>query len=60
MNHEQQRHEKHEHERKEKQAHERQVESDFSKPGRPSVRPVWFLVIGIVLSLVALVIWMQV
>jgi len=58
MDHEQKRHEKHEHERKEKQAHERQSEVEFSKPG-PTIRPTWFLAIGLVLTVVALLIWWQ-
>lgn len=56
MDHEQQRHEKHEHDRKDKQAHERQSEDQFSKPG-PTIRPLWFLVLGIVVTMTALVIW---
>jgi hypothetical protein len=60
MNHEQKRHERHEHDRKEKRAGERRAEADFAKPGRPAVRPLWFLAAGIVLSLVALLIWMRV
>jgi hypothetical protein len=60
MNHEQHRHEQHEQERKEKRAHERQTEAEFSKPGKPAMRPVWVLVVGIVLSLLALFIWMRV
>ena len=58
MDHEQKRHEKHEHERKEKQAHEREAERNFSKPG-PTVHPLWFLAVGIVLTLIALFVWMQ-
>jgi hypothetical protein len=57
MDHEQKRHEKHEQERKGKQAHERQAEENFSKPG-PTVHPLWFGVIGVVLTLVAIGIWM--
>jgi hypothetical protein len=56
MQREQERHEKHEKEREEKQAEERQSEQQFSKPG-PTVHPLWFLAIGFVLTLVALVIW---
>jgi hypothetical protein len=56
MDHEQKRHEKHEHERKEKQAHERQAEEQFSRPG-PTIQPMWFLVIGVVLTMIAMVIW---
>lgn len=59
MDHEQKRHEKHEEERKHKQAEERQSEQRFSQPG-PTIRPLWFLVLGIVLVLTALVIWWQV
>ncbi len=57
MDHDQKRHEKHEQERKVKQSHERQSEANFSKPG-PTVRPLWFGVIGVILALVALAVWM--
>ena len=56
MEHEQKRHEKHEEDRKEKQAEERQSERRFSLPG-PTIRPLWFLALGFVLVLTALVIW---
>ena len=56
MDHEQKRHEKHEQERKEKQSEERESERQFSKPG-PTVRPLWFLVLGIVLVMTAILIW---
>jgi type VI protein secretion system component VasF len=56
MDHEQKRREQHEHERKEKQAHERQSEERFSKSGA-MIRPLWFLVLGIVLTMIALFIW---
>lgn len=59
MEHEQKRHEKHEKQREEKQAHERLSEKEFSKPG-PTIRPLWLLVVGIVLTLCALFIWMRV
>jgi cytoskeletal protein RodZ len=59
MDHEQKRREKHEKEREEKQAHERQSEQEFSKPG-PTVRPLWLLAIGIVLTLAALLVWMRI
>jgi hypothetical protein len=59
VDHQQQRHERHEHERAEKRAEERRSEAAFSKPGRPAVRPLWFLAAGIALSLVALLIWMR-
>ena len=58
MDHDQKRHEKHEQERKEKQAHERMSEENFSKPGA-TIWPLWFLVIGSVMVIAALVIWMQ-
>jgi cytoskeletal protein RodZ len=58
MDHEQARHEKHEQDRKQKQAEERQSEQQFSKPG-PTIRPLWFLALGFVLVLIALVIWWQ-
>ena len=58
MNHEQNRHENHEQERKEKQLDERQSEEQFSKPG-PTIRPLWFLALGIVLTMTALFIWWQ-
>lgn len=57
MEHEQKRHEKHEEGRKEKQAEERQSEQRFSLPG-PTIRPLWFLVVGMALVLTALGIWM--
>jgi hypothetical protein len=59
MDHEQQRHEKHEEGRKEKQAAERQSEKRFSLPG-PTIRPLWFLALGFVLTVTALLIWWQV
>lgn len=59
MDHKQKRHDRHEHERKLKQMQARQREADFSKPNRASIWPVWFLVIGIVGSLIALFIWMR-
>jgi type VI protein secretion system component VasF len=58
MEHEQIRHEKHEEDRKQKQAEERQSERRFSLPG-PTVRPLWFLALGIVLVMTALFIWWQ-
>jgi hypothetical protein len=58
MNHEQKRHEKHEQERKEKQADERYSEEQFSKPG-PTIHPLWFLALGIILTMTALLIWWQ-
>lgn len=58
MNHEQNRHEKHEEDRKVKQAEERRSEQRFSLPG-PTIRPLWFLFLGFVLVLTALVIWWQ-
>ena len=58
MEHEQKRHEKHEEERKQKQIEERQSEQRFSLPG-PSVRPLWFLALGLVLTMTALFIWWQ-
>jgi len=59
MEHEQKRHEKHEEGRKEKQAEERQSEQRFSLPG-PTIRPLWFLALGLVLTLTALFIWWRV
>ncbi len=59
VDHEQKRQEHHRLERQEKQAHERQKEEQFSKPG-PTVRPLWFLAAGILLTLVALAIWMRI
>lgn len=59
MDHEQKRHEKHEHERKEVQAEERKSEKEFSRPG-PTIRPLWFLALGIVLTMAALFIWWQI
>jgi len=59
MDHDQKRHEKHEQERKEKQAHERMSEQNFSKPG-PTIRPLWFLAIGALMVIAALVVWMRV
>ena len=56
MEHEQKRHEKHEETRKEKQSEERQSEQRFSLLG-PTIRPLWFLALGFVLVLTALVIW---
>jgi len=57
--HRQEKHqEEHRIERQEKQAHERQSERAFSRPG-PTIRPLWLLVGGIVLTLVALFIWMR-
>jgi hypothetical protein len=58
MNHEQKRHEKHEQERKEKQADQRHSEEQFSKPG-PTIHPLWFLALGIILTMTALLIWWQ-
>jgi hypothetical protein len=58
MERQQERHEKHEKQREEKQATERQSEQRFSEPG-PTVRPLWFLLAGILLTLVAMVIWWQ-
>jgi hypothetical protein len=58
MNHEQTRHEKHEQGRKEKQLHERLSEEQFSKPG-PTIRPLWLLAAGIILTMTALFIWWQ-
>ena len=59
MEHEQQRHEKHEEQRQQKQAEERQSEQRFSLPG-PTVRPLWVLALGFVLTLIALFIWWRV
>jgi hypothetical protein len=59
MDHEQKHHEKHEQDRHEKQAHERQSEEQFSKPG-PTIRPLWFLALGIILTMTALFIWWQI
>jgi hypothetical protein len=59
MEHEQKRQEHHRLDRQEKQAHERQSEQQFSKPG-PGVRPLWFLLTGILLTVAALVIWMRI
>jgi hypothetical protein len=58
MDHEQKHQEKQRLERQEKQAHERESEKQFSKPG-PTVRPPWFLAVGILLTCVALFIWMR-
>ena len=58
MEHEQIRHEKHEEDRKQKQAEERQSERRFSLLG-PTIRPLWFLALGIVLVMTALFIWWQ-
>ena len=58
MDRQQKHQEEHRVERQEKQAHERQSEENFSRPG-PTVRPLWFLVGGIFLTLVALLIWMR-
>jgi hypothetical protein len=58
MDHEQKHQEKHRLERQEKQTHERESEKQFSKPG-PTVRPLWFLVGGILLTVIALFIWMR-
>ena len=44
-------------ERQEKQAHERQAEKQFSQLG-PTIRPLWLLVLGGGLVLIALLIWM--
>jgi hypothetical protein len=55
VEHQQERHERHEHER----AEERRSEGEFSKPGKPAARPLWFLVAGVVLSLAALAIWVR-
>jgi hypothetical protein len=60
VDHQQERHEQHEHERAEKRAEERRSEAEFSKPGKPAVRPLWLLVAGVLLSLLALIIWMRV
>jgi hypothetical protein len=60
VDHQQRQHERHEHERAEKRAEERRSEAEFSKPGKPALRPLWFLVAGVVLSLIALVIWMRI
>lgn len=57
MDHEQKHEEKHRLERQDKQAHEREVEKEFSKPG-PTIRPLWLLVLGGGLVLIALTIWM--
>ena len=59
MEHEQMRHEKHEGVRKQKQADERLSEQRFSLPG-PTIRPLWFLALGLVLTLTALLIWWRV
>jgi hypothetical protein len=59
VDHQQQRHKKHEQERAEKRAEERRSEAEFSKPGKPTFGPLWFWAAGIVLCLVALVIWMR-
>ena len=59
MEHQQERHEKHEKDRKEHQAEERQSEERFSKPG-PTIHPIWFLAIGIAVTLTALVVWMAI
>jgi fatty acid desaturase len=56
MDRQQERHEKHDKERQHKQAEERQSEQQFSKPG-PTIRPVWFLAAGILLTCIALIIW---
>ena len=58
MEHEQKRHEKHEEDRNKKQAEERQSEQRFSLPG-PTIHPRWFLALGFVLVLTALIIWWQ-
>ena len=57
MDHEQKRQEHHRLEREEKQTHARQAEEQFSKPG-PTIHPLWFLVVGVALSLAALFLWM--
>ena len=44
--------------RKQKQAEERQSEQQFSKLG-PTIRPLWYLALGIVLVLTAAFIWWQ-
>jgi thiol:disulfide interchange protein len=59
VDHEQKKHEKHRLERQEKQAEERRSEENFSKPG-PTVHPLWFLAIGLVLAFTALIVWMMV
>jgi hypothetical protein len=56
MNREQRHQEHHRLEREAKQAHERQAEERFSRPG-PTIRPLWFLVVGIVLTLVVITVW---
>lgn len=58
MDHQQERHEKHEQGREAKQVEERQSEKQFSKPGR-TIHSLWFLTIGIVLTIAALLIWMS-
>jgi hypothetical protein len=56
MEHQQERHEAHEQQRLEKQSEERQSEARFSQPG-PTVRPLWFLAVGFVLTCAAVLIW---
>jgi cytoskeletal protein RodZ len=58
MNREEKRQEHHRVEREEKQGQERQSEKQFSKPG-VTVRPLWFLVVGFVLTLAAVLFWIQ-
>jgi hypothetical protein len=58
MDHEQKHHEKHRLERQEKQAHERESEKQFSKPG-PTIHPLWFLALGILLTLGVIAVWMS-
>ena len=44
-------------ERDRKRARKRQVEARFARPGKPGGRSFWVLAGGIVLSLLALAIW---
>ena len=59
MDHEQKHHEKHRLERQEKRAEERRSEEEFSRPG-PTIHPLWFLALGLGLTLAAVVVWILV
>jgi hypothetical protein len=56
MNRQQQHQEQHRVERQEKQKEERQSEEQFSKPG-VTIRPFWFLLIGLALTAAAVAFW---
>lgn len=56
MDHQDQHHEKHKHEREEEKKREKTEERKWEKSGWP-IHPAWFVVVGIVAVVVAMLIW---